>query len=117
MSQQKHILNLFTKNNILICKSSDTLIEVRKNKVDLGKPVDTNRYKRLVGKLIYLSYTKPDITFTISIATQHMQSPKKVYLKAVYKIFKYHKESSGKELFFKRSETKVYLLMQIRLDQ
>jgi hypothetical protein len=47
-------------------------------------PVDTGRYQRLVGKLIYLSYTKPDIAFLISVVSQFMHFPFEEHLEAFY---------------------------------
>lgn len=42
-------------------KPSDTPIEVGKKSKELGKPMDRDRYQRLVGTLIYLSHTIPNI--------------------------------------------------------
>ena len=39
--------------------------------------VDTGRYQRLARKLIYLSHTRPDIAFAISIVSQYMHAPYK----------------------------------------
>ncbi|XP_022871199.1 uncharacterized protein LOC111390394 [Olea europaea var. sylvestris] len=60
---------------------------------------------RLVGKLIYLSHTRPDIAFALSVVSQHMHSPKETHMEAVYKILKYLKSSLGKGLFFKKNES------------
>lgn len=37
--------------------------------IDGAPPADRGRYQRLVGKLIYLSYTRPDIAFAVSIVS------------------------------------------------
>ncbi|EXC19338.1 hypothetical protein L484_002140 [Morus notabilis] len=70
------------------CKPSDTSIEAGKKIVDDGKLVDKGLIQRLVGKLIYLSHTRPDIAFAVSVASQHMHSPKEAHLEAVYKILR-----------------------------
>ncbi|RVX03687.1 Retrovirus-related Pol polyprotein from transposon RE2 [Vitis vinifera] len=71
-----------------------------------GKPVDREKYQRLVGRLIYLSHTRPDIAFAVSVVSQYMHSPKESHLEAVYKILRYLKGSPGRGLFFKKSDSK-----------
>ena len=69
--------------------------------------MNTTRYQKLVGKLIYLSHTRPDIAFAVSIVSQFMHSPYEVHLEAVYRILRYLKSTPGKGLFFKKSEQKT----------
>jgi len=64
--------------------------------------VDKGRYQRLVGKLIYLSHTRPDISFAVSTVSQFMNSPNEEHQEAVYRILRYLKTSPGKGLFFKK---------------
>ena len=40
---------------------------------------------------MYLSHTRPDIAFVVSVVSQYMHSPKESHLKAVYKILRYLK--------------------------
>lgn len=40
--------------------------------------VDEGRYQRLVGRLIYLSHTRPDIAFAVSLVSQLMHAPGKI---------------------------------------
>ena len=69
--------------------------------------MNTTRYQKLVGKLIYLSHTRPDIAFAVNIVSQFMHSPYEVHLEAVYRILRYLKSTPGKGLFFKKSEEKT----------
>ena len=71
-----------------------------------GKPVDREKYQRLVGRLIYLSHTRLDIAFVVSVVNQYMHSPKESHLKAMYKILRYLKSSPKRGLFFKKSDSK-----------
>ena len=60
----------------------------------------------LVGRLIYISHTRPDIAFVVNMVSQYMHSPKEIHLEAVYKILKYLKGSPRRGLFFKKSDSK-----------
>ena len=68
-----------------------------------GDPVDKERYQRLVGRLIYLCHTRPDITFAVSVVSRYMHDPRSGHLDAVYRILRYLKNSPGKGLWFKRN--------------
>ena len=87
-------------------KPSDTLIKARKMTESNGKPVDKEGYQRLVGRPIYLSHTRPNIAFAISVVSRYMHSPKESHLEAVYEILRYLKGSPGKGLFFKKGDSK-----------
>lgn len=91
---------------MLGCKPSDIPIEVGKKSEDFGKTVNKERYQRLMGKMIYLSYTRLDIAFTISIVSQHMHSPKEAHIDIVYRILRCLKGSFGMALLFKKNKYK-----------
>ena len=60
-----------------------------------------------MGKLIYLSHTRPDIAFSVSVVRQYMHAPCEEHLEVVHRILKYLKGSLGKGLFFKKGETRT----------
>ncbi|GFZ21891.1 hypothetical protein Acr_29g0010530 [Actinidia rufa] len=62
---------------------------------------DPSIYQRLVGRLIYLTNTRPDLTFAVSIVSQFMHSPRTSHLDAVYHILRYLKSCPGRGLFYK----------------
>jgi len=68
--------------------------------------VDKGRYQRLVERLIYLSLTRPNIAYVVSILSQFMHSPTQQHLVAVYHILKYLKGTPGKGLLFQKSDAK-----------
>lgn len=57
-------------------------------------------YRRLVGKLMYLTITRPDITFAVNKLCQHCSAPKASQLKAAYKVLQYLKGTIGLEIFY-----------------
>ncbi|RVW83276.1 Retrovirus-related Pol polyprotein from transposon TNT 1-94 [Vitis vinifera] len=113
VSQRKYILDLLKETGMLGCKPIDTPMDSQK-KLGIEKestPVDRGRYQRLVGRLIYLSHTQPDIGFAVSAVSQFMHSPTEEHMEAVYRILRYLKMTPGKGLFFRKTEnrdTKVY---------
>ncbi|RVW29009.1 Retrovirus-related Pol polyprotein from transposon RE1 [Vitis vinifera] len=69
-------------------------------------PVDKGRYQRLVGRLIYLSHTRPNIGFSISVVSQFMNNPTKEHMEAVNRILRYLKMTPGKGLLYKKNYTR-----------
>ena len=70
----------------------------------MQSPIDNGRYQQLVGKVIYLAHTRPDIAFVVSCVSQFMHAPNEKHLKAVYRILRFLKGSLRRGLFFKRTE-------------
>ena len=64
--------------------------------------MDRERYQRLVGRLIYLSHTRPDIAFAVSVVSQYMNDPKSAHMEAVIRILRYLKGCPGKGLLYTR---------------
>ena len=108
VSQRKYVIDLLQETGMLGCKPVDTPMDPNV-KLELngnGTPVDKGRYQRLVGKLIYLSHTRPDIAFSVSCVSQFMHSPSEEHMDAVYRILRYLKGIPGKGLFFKKNENR-----------
>ena len=91
---------------MLGCKAIDNPIE---HNVKLGEDhytppppqkVKKGRYQRLVGRLIYLSHTRPDIAHAVSVVSQFMHSPQEMHMKAVHRIRSHLKSSPGKGVLF-----------------
>ena len=77
LSQWKYILDLLKETGMLGCKAIDNPIEQNvKLGEDLNSPlVEKGRYQQLVGRLIYLSHTRPDIAHAVSVVSQFMHLP------------------------------------------
>lgn len=70
------MLDLLTLTSMLRCAPANTSIAQNHHLAIYPDQVPTNqeRYHRLVGKLIYLSHTRPDLAYAISVVSQFMHS-------------------------------------------
>ncbi|XP_043705357.1 secreted RxLR effector protein 161-like [Telopea speciosissima] len=86
---------------MLGCRPADTPVEANVClSSQTGEPVDKGQYQRLVGKLIYLSHTRPDITFAVTMVSQFMHDPYSSHWEAVIRILRYLKAAPGKGVLF-----------------
>lgn len=82
---------------MLDCKSIDSPMDQNKKLMtEEGESfVDPERYRRLVGKLIYLTITKLDLCFAVRVVGQFMQVPCFGQWNAIIHILRYLKMSLG----------------------
>ncbi|GAV63144.1 hypothetical protein CFOL_v3_06664, partial [Cephalotus follicularis] len=62
---------------------------------------DPEKYRRLVGKLNYLTITHPDISFAVCVVSHFMSAPRTPHLQAVLQIVRYLKRDPGQGLVFR----------------
>ncbi|XP_038874957.1 uncharacterized mitochondrial protein AtMg00810-like [Benincasa hispida] len=93
-------MDLLKETGMTGCKLVDTPTEynAKLSNVNNGDPVNKERYQQLVGKLIYLSHTRLDISYVVNVVSQFMQA-----MTAVERILQYLKGTSGKGLLFRKS--------------
>ena len=65
---------------------------------------DKECYQQLVEKLIYLSHTRPDISYAVSVVSQFMHLPGEEHMEAVYRILRYLKGAPRRGLLFSKRE-------------
>ncbi|XP_047263743.1 secreted RxLR effector protein 161-like [Capsicum annuum] len=65
---------------------------------------DVLGYQQLVGKLLYLTITRPDICFSVEVLSQFMQRPKKSHMDVALRVVRYLKGAPGLGIFFKAQE-------------
>ncbi|XP_025611647.1 uncharacterized mitochondrial protein AtMg00810-like [Arachis hypogaea] len=85
----------------------DANIKLRAKEGD--KVEDASAYRRLIGRLMYLTIFRPDIIFAVTKLAQFMSNPRVQHLNAVHQILRYLKAAPGQDwgscLDTKRSTT------------
>ncbi|XP_071688419.1 uncharacterized mitochondrial protein AtMg00810-like [Rutidosis leptorrhynchoides] len=91
VSQQKYTMDLLKKNGVLNCRPYKLPLDPNiKLQADLGTPLkDPELYRRLIGKLIYLTITRPAICYSVQLLSQFMQSPTSVHHQAAIHLLRY----------------------------
>ena len=102
ISQRKYTLDILTDTGMLNCKPVNTPMDPNVKLVPShGKPLrDPGRYRRLVGKLNYLTITRPDISFLVSVVCQFLQSPYDSHWDVAVRILYYVKGTSGQGVLY-----------------
>ncbi|KAK3009717.1 hypothetical protein RJ639_014570 [Escallonia herrerae] len=106
LSERKYALDLLRETCMLTCQPVDTPVEeglklrIESNQV----PVDKGRYQRLVGRLMYLAHTRPDLDYALGIVSQYMHNPGEQHMNAVLRILRYLKYAPGQGILFTKNE-------------
>ncbi|CAJ2659174.1 unnamed protein product [Trifolium pratense] len=102
LCQRKYTLDLLSETGLLASKPAETPIEQNHKLFHClnSNITDKGRYQSLVGKLIYLSHTRPDITYAVNVVSQFMHDPRKPHMDAVERILRYLKSTPGKGILF-----------------
>jgi hypothetical protein len=105
LSQRKYVLDLLKETGMTACKPVSTpLAEGMKLGIDRTQgSIDKGRYQRLVGRLMYLSHTRPDLAHALSVISQYMHNPGEQHMSAVMRILSYLKGSPGKGVLFRKN--------------
>ncbi|GJV57395.1 ribonuclease H-like domain-containing protein [Tanacetum coccineum] len=103
LNQRKYVLDLLSKYGMLACKPAKTPIMsklVISNEESDKDPLLKNitDYQKLMGKLIYLTNIRPDISYDVHCLSQFMHSPLTSHLKIAFKILRYLKSCPGKSV-------------------
>ena len=104
LNQRKYVHDLLAEDGMVDCKPADTPmiqnhgLQMRKE----AKQADRGKYQRLVGKLIYLSHSRPDIAYAVGVVSKFMHAPQEEHSEAVLRIVRYLKGTAEHGLLFEK---------------
>ncbi|GJS93720.1 retrovirus-related pol polyprotein from transposon TNT 1-94 [Tanacetum coccineum] len=112
-NQSKYIKEMLKKFGLEDSKPMKTPIstEMKLMKDVEGKSVDNTKYRGMIGSLLYLTASRPDIMFSVCLCARFQEDPKISHLEAVKRIFRYVKGTMHLGLWYPKGsdiETIVY---------
>ncbi|CAN1266026.1 Retrovirus-related Pol polyprotein from transposon TNT 1-94 [Linum perenne] len=102
LCQRKYALEIISDSGLAASKPISCPSDANSRlSISSGDPlIDPSPYRRLVGRLIYLCTTRPDIAFTVNYLSQFMSKPTDLHMKAALRVVRYIKTDPGFGLFF-----------------
>nr|GEW90131.1 hypothetical protein [Tanacetum cinerariifolium] len=112
-NQSKYIKEMLKKFSLEDSKPIKTPMssETKFTSDEDGEPIDDTKYRGMIGSLLYLTASCPDIMFNICLYARFQEAPKTSYLEAIKRIFRYIKGTSHLGLWYPKGtglETIVY---------
>ncbi|GKB60886.1 putative ribonuclease H-like domain-containing protein, partial [Tanacetum coccineum] len=104
ISQDKYMANILKKFDFFTIKATSTPIETNKalNKNEEVEDVDVHLYISMIGSLMYLTASRPNIMFVVCACARFQVTPKVSHLHVVKRIFRYLKGQSKLGLWYPR---------------
>ncbi|GJZ55494.1 putative ribonuclease H-like domain-containing protein, partial [Tanacetum coccineum] len=104
ISQDKYVADILKKFDFATIKTSNTPIKTNKAffKDEEDEDVDVHLYRSMIGSLMYLTASRPDIMFAVCACASFQVTPKVSHLHVVKRIFKYLKGQHKLGLWYLR---------------
>lgn len=104
LSQVKYANDLVMDAGLENSSAATNPFDIRNNLATQGVPLeDSEPYRRLVGRLLYLNFTRADISYCSQQLSQYMQSPCYHHMQAALKVLRYLKGTTTHGLFYPKS--------------
>ncbi|XP_019096438.1 PREDICTED: uncharacterized protein LOC109130827 [Camelina sativa] len=100
LSQRKFALDILTETRLLAAKPAPFPLDQDQHLALSTSPIlsDPTPYHRLIGRMIYLSTTRPDLTFTVHTLAQFMKTPRTDHWEAALRVVRYLKGTVGQRI-------------------
>ncbi|GJY31726.1 hypothetical protein Tco_0415221 [Tanacetum coccineum] len=107
ISQDKYVADMLKKFDLAGVKTVITPMETKiaLTKDEEADEVDVHLYRSMIGSLMYLTASRPDIMFAVCACSRFQVTPKTSHLNAVKRIFKYLKGKPNLGLWYPRESS------------
>ncbi|CAJ2661762.1 unnamed protein product [Trifolium pratense] len=95
ISQEKYARNIVKKFGMEVGSHKRTPAHLKLTKDEKGIDVDQSLYRSMIGSLLYLTASIPDIMFAVGVCARYQSEPKMSHLTQVKRIFKYVNGTCG----------------------
>ncbi|CAM8927341.1 unnamed protein product [Rhodiola kirilowii] len=102
LNHRKYVMDMLDEYQFTECKPIKTPMETKHGLGLSSAPLlpDASVYRRLIGRLIYLTITRPDLSFPVHVLSQFMKTPNKDHLRAAQRVLRFIKLAPAQGLFF-----------------
>ncbi|KAM1556843.1 hypothetical protein PS2_040150 [Malus domestica] len=107
ISQRKYAQEILERFNMDQCNPvlNPIVPGLKLTKDEGGIEVDGTVYKQMVGSLMYLTATRPDLMFVVSLISRYMERPTEVHMQAVKRVLRYIKGTTDLGILYKEGGT------------
>ncbi|KAJ9553800.1 hypothetical protein OSB04_017845 [Centaurea solstitialis] len=104
INQGKYVHEMLKKFDLTSCTPMKTPMAppLTLDKDSKGKPVDVTLYRGMIGSLLYLTASRPDIMYSTCLCARYQAEPKESHLTAVKRIFRYLKGTPNLGLWYSK---------------
>ncbi|XP_026377570.1 uncharacterized protein LOC113271863 [Papaver somniferum] len=104
LSQRKYTLDILSENGLLGAKLASSPIDQHHRLALDDGPFysDSSQYRRLIGRLIYLTITRPELCYSVHVLAQFMQSPRVSHWEAALRVLRYLKGHPGQGIVLRK---------------
>ncbi|XP_071696967.1 uncharacterized mitochondrial protein AtMg00810-like [Rutidosis leptorrhynchoides] len=106
ISQKKYASDMLKRFNMFSCKpvTSPFVLNFKLSKEDGDKLADPTLYRSIIGSLLYLAISRPDLAYAASFLSRFMTSPTSSHLGAARRVLRYLKGSLDLGIMFERNK-------------
>ena len=107
LSQRKYALEIIEEAGLLNSKPANFPMEQNHRLALSESPLlsQPEKYRRLIGRMIYLGVTRPDLAYSVHVLSQFMQSPREDHWQAALRVVRYLKGSPGQGLLLRANDS------------